>query len=428
MMRTVAAVAAFVAVLSASHATAQSDANGVQPFLTGPHNISYFPYLKAPTLTNATNQKGLETFAVSSTFTQQFNAIQSCLPLSMSFVTANNASVTSYKFKVNSTSAEDSYNLHPYVKNKVFTVALNGTLKSSDVVNVTVTVPDDLAASITNVTAAGYSYISFAFNNVTDTDTFQAQIPATGVINLVHNPKTLFVYASTNGSALLDGNLTDVYLNVASSQPVIITNAQRLTLAKTGKGSVFIGTVSDVTTIAMTGTGAVSANSTDNLNLIQQGAGSVLASVVSQANLTYAGGKNQTRINGLGTKDAPTVATYYNSGNGTLVFTGNLVANDLLVPVSPSCLNITNFSTKPCVNEAVVAIAKNPEFPIKRPRCRNGSWILRDSEACYTKPKSRADTPGYQCETVPPVNGGYKFLFLLGVFTVTGTMIWINGL
>lgn len=56
----------------------------------------------------------------------------------------------------------------------------------------------------------------------------QAQIPATGVINLVHNPKTLFVYASTNGSALLDGNLTDVYLNVASSQPVIITNAQRV--------------------------------------------------------------------------------------------------------------------------------------------------------------------------------------------------------
>lgn len=56
----------------------------------------------------------------------------------------------------------------------------------------------------------------------------QAQIPATGVINLVHNPKTLFVYASTNGSALLDGNLTDVYLNVASTQPVIITNAERV--------------------------------------------------------------------------------------------------------------------------------------------------------------------------------------------------------
>ncbi len=56
----------------------------------------------------------------------------------------------------------------------------------------------------------------------------QAQIPATGVINLVHNPKMLFVYASTNGSALLDGNLTDIYLNVASTQPVIVTNAERV--------------------------------------------------------------------------------------------------------------------------------------------------------------------------------------------------------
>jgi len=43
---------------------------------------------------------------VSSTFTQQFATIQSCLPISMAFVTANNASVSNYKFKVNSTSAE----------------------------------------------------------------------------------------------------------------------------------------------------------------------------------------------------------------------------------------------------------------------------------------------------------------------------------
>ncbi len=40
----------------------------------------------------------------------------------------------------------------------------------------------------------------------------------------------------------------------------------------------------------------------------------MLASVVRQANLTYAGGQNQTRINGLGTKDVPTIATYFNSG------------------------------------------------------------------------------------------------------------------
>lgn len=73
------------------------------------------------------------------------------------------------------------------------------------------------------------------------------------------------------------------------------------------------------------------------------------------------------------------------------MFTGNLVANDLLVPVSPSCLNITNFSTKPCVNEAVVAIAKNPEFPIKRPRCRNGSWILRGALPFTPPPMSLSE-------------------------------------
>lgn len=392
----------------------------------GAHDISYFPYPKAPTYTNATNQKNLTTFAVATTFTEKFTAIQSCLPLSLGFVTANNVSVIDYKFKVNSTSFEASHNLHPFVKDGVLTLALNGTLKSSDVVNVTVTVPDKLASTITNVTAAGYSYISFAFDNVTGVDTFQAQIPATGVINLKHNPSTLLVYASTNGSALIDGNLTDVYVNYASSQPVIITNAERLTLAKTGKGSVFLGDISDTASIAMTGSGAVSANSTRNLNLIQQGGGSVLASVIQSANITFAGGQNQTRINGLGTADDPTIVKYFNSGNGTLVFTGNLVANGFLVPPAPSCLNITNFKSRPCNSSAVLAIAGNPQFPIKRPRCKKGSWILRDSEACYRKPKGY-DTPGYQCETVPPVNGGYKFLLVLGLISVTTVMVWING-
>lgn len=40
---------------------------------------------------------------------------------------------------------------------------------------------------------------------------------------------------------MLDGKLNNVYLNYASTQPVILTNAQSLTLAKSGKGSVFIG-------------------------------------------------------------------------------------------------------------------------------------------------------------------------------------------
>ncbi len=60
MVRRVAAVVAAVAVLSASQAAAQSSSADLQPVLTGAHEISYFPYLKPPTVTNATNQKGLE--------------------------------------------------------------------------------------------------------------------------------------------------------------------------------------------------------------------------------------------------------------------------------------------------------------------------------------------------------------------------------
>ena len=59
----------------------------------------------------ATNQKNLTTYAVSSTFSDEFQSIQSCLPVAIGFVTANNASVTSYKFKVNSTSLECALSL-----------------------------------------------------------------------------------------------------------------------------------------------------------------------------------------------------------------------------------------------------------------------------------------------------------------------------
>ena len=55
---------------------------------------------------------GLQTYVVSSTFTQQFSSVQSCLPLSLSFVTANDASQNSYRFKVNSTSAECALSSH----------------------------------------------------------------------------------------------------------------------------------------------------------------------------------------------------------------------------------------------------------------------------------------------------------------------------
>ena len=139
-----------------------------------------------------------------------------------------------------------SYNLHPYVKSGVLTLALNGTLTSTDLVNVTVTVrfplkaacapqgfvciglahvtapgsrvtsahvrtqglhahkcngpmcwgqltiastasqvPDTLAADIVNVTATGQSYVEFKFKNVTTTDTFQ--VNAVQVLLLEHH-------------------------------------------------------------------------------------------------------------------------------------------------------------------------------------------------------------------------------------------------
>lgn len=42
----------------------------------------------------------------------------------------------------------------------------------------------------------------------------------------MHNLKNLLVYASTNGSATLDGKLGNVNINYASTQPIILTNAQ----------------------------------------------------------------------------------------------------------------------------------------------------------------------------------------------------------
>lgn len=57
-------------------------------------------------LVQATNQKNLTTWAVKTTFTEQFKSVQSCLPLSLTFATANNASITKYQFSVNSTDLE----------------------------------------------------------------------------------------------------------------------------------------------------------------------------------------------------------------------------------------------------------------------------------------------------------------------------------
>jgi hypothetical protein len=385
--------------------------------------ISFLPSATKTSFKNATNQKNITTWAVQTTFWDQFQSVQSCLPLSLTFLTANNASENHYKFVVNTTSLDQSYNLRPFVKNGIFTLALNGTLTSSDLVNVTVTVPDALASQIVNVTATGQSYVAFNFKNVTDTNTFQAQIAATGVVTLVHNLDNLLVYASTNGSANLDGKLGNVNINYASTQPVVLTNAKTLTLAKTGKGSVFIGNVTDTAYITMAGTGAVSANLTNNANIIQQGAGSVLMGLYGTANVTYAGGKNSTFFNGVGTAaNDPATVNYFNSGNGTLVFTGNLVANGV-VPPPGSCVNITGFSNKNCTDSAIIAVPKNPEFPVKRPRCKGGDFVLKNSEQCYATPKE-----GFQCRTTPPVNGGYKFLLVLGIIIVGALLVFVNGL
>lgn len=73
------------------------------------------------------------------------------------------------------------------------------------------------------------------------------------------------------------------------------------------------------------------------------------------------------------------------AGNGTLIFTGKLEANGVAPPVG-SCLNITGFSSKPCVNDVVLAIPQNPQFPIKRPRCKGGDFILRGAHLLAGEP------------------------------------------
>lgn len=58
-MRSVVVVMAACTALAASYAAAQAGSEAPQPVLSGPNDISYFPFLKAPTLTSAVNQKGL---------------------------------------------------------------------------------------------------------------------------------------------------------------------------------------------------------------------------------------------------------------------------------------------------------------------------------------------------------------------------------
>lgn len=59
--------------------------------------------LRAP---QAINQKNLTTWAVKTSFTEPFQSVQSCLPLSLTFNTANDVSITDYQFSVNTTDLE----------------------------------------------------------------------------------------------------------------------------------------------------------------------------------------------------------------------------------------------------------------------------------------------------------------------------------
>lgn len=146
----------------------------------------------------------------------------------------------------------------------------------------------------------------------------------------------------------------------------------------------------------------------------------MLAGVYGTANISYAGGKNSTFIDGISTnRNTPAVVNYFNSGvlrlphvisqeccrtcttcdrraadrvsflspapagNGTLIFTGNVDANGVTPPPA-GCVNITGFSQKECNDSAIIPVPKYPQFPPKRPRCRGGSWILRGAVCLLT--------------------------------------------
>lgn len=73
----------------------------------------------APTkFKTAVNQKGFQTYNVTSRLKEQFTSIQHCLPIQLNLLENQNETVLDYAlFSSNSTSLEGSYNIHPYVEN-----------------------------------------------------------------------------------------------------------------------------------------------------------------------------------------------------------------------------------------------------------------------------------------------------------------------
>ena len=83
----------------------------------------------------------------------------------------------------------------------------------------------------------------------------------------------------------------------------------------------------------------------------------------------------------------------------------------------------TEWSNKACNESALPAIPLAPEFPPKTPKCKPpATWVLTDSDACYVNPLD-----GWQCQAIPPVNGGQTFAMVLVLLATAVILIWVNN-
>ena len=115
-------------------------------------------------------------------------SIQHCLPIAVT-LSVNSSFVSDASFTVNSTDLRSTYNVHPYVENGNLVrqcslaswswltcltsiscsgnsrcvaqrLALNGTVQSQDLVNVTIQLPPAWAVALFNATITGSGYVN----------------------------------------------------------------------------------------------------------------------------------------------------------------------------------------------------------------------------------------------------------------------------
>ena len=87
-------------------------------------------------------------------------------------------------------------------------------------------------------------------------------------------------------------------------------------------------------------------------------------------------------------------------------------------------LSPAEWSNKACNETAVPAIPLAPEFLPKAPKCKPpATWVLTDSDACYVNPLD-----GWQCQAIPPVNGGQTFAMVLVLLGTAVALIYVNNL